>query len=69
MLVRVSRAANSHVEFDGVLKALAEALRPLPPEDVVAVVTVDGDTLRRNGNVEDRTRRRQPTLDPLRSGG
>lgn len=46
LLLRVSRAANSHLEFSGVLKALAEALRPMVPVDVIAVVTVDGDVLR-----------------------
>lgn len=46
LLLRISQAANAHLEFAAVLEALAEALRPLVPVDVAAVVTVEAEALR-----------------------
>lgn len=46
LLLEVSQAANAHLEFGAVLDTLAEALRPIVPVDVAAVITVDGEVLR-----------------------
>lgn len=46
VLLQVSKAANSELEFAGVLQALAKALLPIIPVDVLAVVTVEGGAVR-----------------------
>jgi GAF domain-containing protein len=46
VLLQASKAANSELEFAGVLKALASVLSPILPVDVIAVVTVYGESVR-----------------------
>jgi formate hydrogenlyase transcriptional activator len=46
LLLKVSQAANSHLDLGGVLDAVARALAPACPVDTMGVIIVDGDNLR-----------------------
>src|ERR1051326_3587101 len=46
LLLKISRAANSHLELPAVLKATAECLGPRVQLDGIAVISVQGDHLR-----------------------
>ncbi len=48
LLLGVAEAANVHLDLSGVLEAVASSLRSLAPIDGIAVVTVEGDRLRRH---------------------
>jgi formate hydrogenlyase transcriptional activator len=43
LLLRIAKAANSHLEFNDVLAALAESLRPFYEVRTIAVLIVEGD--------------------------
>ena len=46
ILLEVSEAANSHLDFVGVLESVARVLEPTVLLDVIGVATVKGDMVR-----------------------